>query len=36
VTLGDVRFVPRGWIVKTSSGKHARAGNRAKYLDELV
>jgi fatty-acyl-CoA synthase len=31
VTLGDLRFVPRGWIVKTSSGKHARTDNREKY-----
>ena len=32
VTLGDLRFVPKGWIVKTSSGKHARNDNREKYL----
>jgi len=36
VTLGDLRFVPRGWVVKTSSGKHARADNRAKYLREFA
>ncbi|MEX2161027.1 MAG: AMP-binding protein [Anaerolineales bacterium] len=35
VTLGDLRFVPRGWIVKTSSGKHARTDNREKYLGEF-
>ena len=35
VTLGDLRFVPRGWIVKTSSGKHARSDNREKYLREF-
>jgi acyl-CoA synthetase (AMP-forming)/AMP-acid ligase II len=35
VTLGDLRFVPRGWIVKTSSGKHARRDNREKYLREF-
>jgi acyl-CoA synthetase (AMP-forming)/AMP-acid ligase II len=36
VTLGDLRFVPRGWIVKTTSGKHARTANREKYLSEKV
>jgi fatty-acyl-CoA synthase len=36
VTLGDLRFVPRGWIVKTSSGKHARTDNREKYLREFA
>lgn len=36
VTLGDLRFVPKGWIVKTSSGKHARNDNREKYLREFV
>jgi acyl-CoA synthetase (AMP-forming)/AMP-acid ligase II len=35
VTLGDLRFVLRGWIVKTSSGKHARRDNREKYLREF-
>jgi acyl-CoA synthetase (AMP-forming)/AMP-acid ligase II len=35
VQLGDVCIVPRGWIVKTSSGKLARSDNRAKYLAEL-
>jgi len=35
VTLGDLRFVPRGWIVKTSSGKHARSDNREKYLRDF-
>jgi acyl-CoA synthetase (AMP-forming)/AMP-acid ligase II len=35
VTLGDFRFVPRGWIVKTSSGKHARTDNREKYVREF-
>jgi acyl-CoA synthetase (AMP-forming)/AMP-acid ligase II len=34
VNLGEVRVVPRGWIVKTSSGKLARSDNRAKYLGE--
>ncbi|MCW5874317.1 MAG: AMP-binding protein [Anaerolineales bacterium] len=35
VTVGDLRFVPRGWILKTSSGKHARTDNREKYLREF-
>lgn len=36
VTLGDLRFVPKGWILKTSSGKHARSDNREKYLREFA
>jgi acyl-CoA synthetase (AMP-forming)/AMP-acid ligase II len=36
VTIGDLRFVPKGWIVKTSSGKHARNDNREKYLHDFV
>lgn len=32
VALGDIRFVNRGWIVRTTSGKIARAANRDKYL----
>lgn len=36
VTVGDLRFVPRGWILKTSSGKHARTDNREKYLREFA
>lgn len=35
VTVGDLRFVPRGWVIKTSSGKHARKDNRDKYLREF-
>jgi fatty-acyl-CoA synthase len=27
-----VELVPRGWLIKTSSGKLARAANREKYL----
>jgi acyl-CoA synthetase (AMP-forming)/AMP-acid ligase II len=34
LVLGEVRFVEPGWIVKTSSGKLARAANREKYLRE--
>ena len=36
VTIGEVRFVDRGWIIKTSSGKLARSANRDKYLKEAV
>lgn len=35
VTIGDVRFVGRGWTIKTSSGKTARSKNRDKFLREL-
>ncbi|MBI1813994.1 MAG: AMP-binding protein [Deltaproteobacteria bacterium] len=35
VALGDVRFVAKGWIIKTSSGKLARAANRDKYLADV-
>jgi acyl-CoA synthetase (AMP-forming)/AMP-acid ligase II len=35
VTLGEVRMVARGWIVKTSSGKKARCDNRDKYQREF-
>lgn len=35
VTVGDLRFVPRGWVIKTSSGKQARTDNREKYLREF-
>jgi fatty-acyl-CoA synthase len=36
VTLGEVCFVDRGWIVKTSSGKKARGENREKYRREFA
>jgi fatty-acyl-CoA synthase len=32
VTLTDVRLVEKRWLLKTSSGKVARAANREKYL----
>ena len=35
ITLRTIRFVPRGWLLKTSSGKIARSANKAKYLTEL-
>jgi acyl-CoA synthetase (AMP-forming)/AMP-acid ligase II len=34
VTLGYVSLVPRGWLIKTSSGKIARGANRDKWLAE--
>ncbi len=35
VTLADVRLVDKRWLIKTSSGKIARADNREKYLSEF-
>ncbi len=35
VALRQVRVVDRGWLLKTSSGKIARAGNRDKYIAEI-
>lgn len=35
IALGEVRFVARGWIVKTSSGKKARGDNRDKYRQQF-
>jgi fatty-acyl-CoA synthase len=32
ITLRYVKVVPRGWLLKTSSGKIARSANRDKYL----
>lgn len=34
VALRNVYLVPRHWMIKTSSGKTARAANREKYLKE--
>jgi len=34
VTLHDVRLIGSPWLIKTSSGKLARAANREKYLRE--
>ncbi|NCC35701.1 MAG: hypothetical protein EOM24_27370, partial [Chloroflexia bacterium] len=34
IALGDVSFAERGWIVRTTSGKLARAACRDKYLAE--
>ena len=37
VALSDVRLMnERGWIIKTSNGKVARAANREKYLTLLA
>jgi acyl-CoA synthetase (AMP-forming)/AMP-acid ligase II len=35
VALRYVKVVDRGWLLKTSSGKIARAANRDKYLEEM-
>jgi fatty-acyl-CoA synthase len=35
VTLSDIRMVDEQWLIKTSSGKMARADNREKYLREF-
>jgi len=35
VTLADVRLVEKRWVIKTSSGKIARADNRDKYLRQF-
>lgn len=36
VAISDVRFVPKGWVVRTTSGKIARAANRRKYIRERL
>lgn len=36
VTARYVHLVPRGWLIKTSSGKVARTANREKFLDETA
>jgi fatty-acyl-CoA synthase len=35
IALRFVKIVPRGWLLKTSSGKVARSANRDKYLSEF-
>lgn len=35
ITLGDVRLVSGRWIIKSSSGKIARAANREKYQSQF-
>jgi acyl-CoA synthetase (AMP-forming)/AMP-acid ligase II len=34
VSLSEVRFVERGWVVKTYNGRMVRSANRMKYLKE--
>ena len=34
IALSDVRLVPKGWVVRTTSGKIARDANRKKYIQE--
>jgi fatty-acyl-CoA synthase len=34
LTIADIRFVDRGWVVRTTSGKINRSGSRDKYLAE--
>lgn len=36
IALRHVRVVPREWLLKTSSGKIARAANREKYLHQIA
>ena len=33
ISLADVRFVNRNWVIKTTSGKIARSANKQKYID---
>jgi len=35
VAISDFRFVPRRWLIKTSSGKLSRSANRDKYIQEF-
>ncbi len=35
VAVRHVRLVPRGWVIKTSSGKLARGANRQKFIEEF-
>ncbi|MCB0210876.1 MAG: AMP-binding protein [Anaerolineae bacterium] len=34
VSLADIQWVPKGWIIKTTSSKISRTANRQKYGDE--
>jgi len=36
ISLKNVYLVPEKWLIKTSSGKIARAANKEKYLKEVV
>ena len=35
VALADVRLVDKGWVIRSSSGKLARAANRERYLQDF-
>ena len=35
-TPTDVRVVPSRWLIKSTSGKLARAANRDKYLEKFA
>jgi acyl-CoA synthetase (AMP-forming)/AMP-acid ligase II len=35
IALRNVNVVERGWLLKTSSGKIARLGNKYKYMEEM-
>ena len=36
IAVRYVTIVPRGWVIKTSSGKLARDANREKFVDEFL
>jgi len=36
VSLSEVRFVERGWVVKTYNGRMVRSANKTKYMQELL
>ena len=36
IALRQVKIVPQGWLLKTSSGKIARGANREKFLSEEI
>ena len=36
ISVRKVKLVPQGWLLKTSSGKVARAANKEKYLGEFM
>jgi acyl-CoA synthetase (AMP-forming)/AMP-acid ligase II len=36
VSISEVRFVERGWVVKTYNSRMVRSANRTKYMQELI
>ncbi|MCB0190787.1 MAG: AMP-binding protein [Anaerolineae bacterium] len=34
ISLADIQWVPKGWIIKTTSSKVSRTANRQKYMGE--